>query len=48
MIYSYAVPAEGDQLIAVFKTQDDDRVMRVLLAEPVGAVDERRTVGGTA
>src|SRR5437868_14948567 len=33
VIYSYAVPAEGDQLIAVFKTQDDDRVMRVLLAD---------------
>jgi hypothetical protein len=32
VIYSYAVPAEGDQLIAVFKTQDDDRVMRALLA----------------
>src|SRR5436853_102987 len=32
VIYSYAVPAEGDQLIAVFKTQDDDRVMRTLLA----------------
>jgi len=25
VIYSYAVPAEGNQLIAVFKTQDDDR-----------------------
>ena len=32
VIYSYAVPAEGNQLIAVFKTQDDDRVMRALLA----------------
>jgi len=32
VIYSYAVPSDGDQLIAVFKTDDDNRVIPVLLS----------------
>jgi hypothetical protein len=33
VLYSYAMPGSDDRLIAVFKTADDERVLRILQAQ---------------
>jgi len=46
VLYSYALPAEDDRLMVVFKTQDDDVALRAMLGEQEEVFEEQLQVAG--